>query len=236
MLHDINFGVELRKAVLYVADRRSLFYLIEGDRYTLHREEEQPAVLSEGSGEPGVDRTLFLIDAFLSSMPEDHSQSTGLDYTMDYTAYLLKEENSGSLDENVPQLRGQELIDGFLDKVENAGKVTAQEETAAPEVQEHEAMPLESGEESGKTLAVEEPASDVEKKETASAQDEEAAENLPLSSEEWDDSCLTETLAKIYIKQHRYEKALEIIKKLSLNYPKKCLLCRPNPIFGEIDY
>ena len=221
LLHDINFGAELRKAVLYVADRRSLFYLIEGDRYTLHREEEQPAVLSEGSGEPGVDRTLFLIDAFLSSMPEDHSQSTGLDYTMDYTAYLLKEENSGSLDENVPQLRGQELIDGFLDKVENAGKVTAQKETAASEVQEYEAMPSESGEESGETLAVEEPASDVEKKKTASAQDEEAAENLPLSSEEWDDSCLTETLAKIYIKQHRYEKALEIIKKLSLNYPKK---------------
>jgi thioredoxin-like negative regulator of GroEL len=38
---------------------------------------------------------------------------------------------------------------------------------------------------------------------------------------EQDDSCFTETLAKIYIKQRRYDKALEIIKKLSLNYPKK---------------
>ena len=35
LLHDITFGAELRKAVLYVADRRVLFYLIEGDRYTL---------------------------------------------------------------------------------------------------------------------------------------------------------------------------------------------------------
>ena len=35
LLHDINFGAELRKAVLYVADRRVLFYFIEGDRYTL---------------------------------------------------------------------------------------------------------------------------------------------------------------------------------------------------------
>ena len=39
--------------------------------------------------------------------------------------------------------------------------------------------------------------------------------------EEEDDSCFTETLAKIYVKQQRYSKALEIIKKLSLKYPKK---------------
>lgn len=36
-----------------------------------------------------------------------------------------------------------------------------------------------------------------------------------------DDSFLTESLAKIYIKQKRYSKALEIIKKLSLKYPEK---------------
>ena len=35
LLHDVTFGAELRKAVLYVADRRVLFYLIEGDRYRL---------------------------------------------------------------------------------------------------------------------------------------------------------------------------------------------------------
>ncbi len=32
---------------------------------------------------------------------------------------------------------------------------------------------------------------------------------------------LTETLARIYIKQKKYEQALEIIKRLSLNFPKK---------------
>ena len=36
-----------------------------------------------------------------------------------------------------------------------------------------------------------------------------------------DDSYFTETLAKIYIRQQRYEKALEIIRKLNLKYPKK---------------
>lgn len=36
-----------------------------------------------------------------------------------------------------------------------------------------------------------------------------------------DNSYFTETLAHVYIRQKRYEKALEIIKSLSLKYPKK---------------
>jgi tetratricopeptide (TPR) repeat protein len=36
-----------------------------------------------------------------------------------------------------------------------------------------------------------------------------------------DEGYFTETLAKIYIKQGRYTKALEIIQRLNLNYPKK---------------
>lgn len=43
-------------------------------------------------------------------------------------------------------------------------------------------------------------------------------EDVPESQE---DDFFTETLARIYIKQKRYEKALEIIKKLSLKYPEK---------------
>ena len=50
---------------------------------------------------------------------------------------------------------------------------------------------------------------------------DELTEEETIKEEEEDDSCFTETLAKIYIKQHRYDKALEIIKKLSLKYPKK---------------
>ena len=62
--------------------------------------------------------------------------------------------------------------------------------------------------------------------ETDEAEEEKVvvADETPRSAveeTEQDDSCFTETLAKIYIKQRRYDKALEIIKKLSLNYPKK---------------
>ena len=40
-------------------------------------------------------------------------------------------------------------------------------------------------------------------------------------SEEAGGEFLTETLARIYINQHKYEQALTIIKRLSLNFPKK---------------
>ena len=130
LLHDISFGAELRKAILYVADRRKLFYLIEGERYILKpRKKNMPSEAEVLEEEPGLDRTLSLIDAFLATVPEEVSGQTTLEYSTDYTTYLLQEDE--------------------------------------------------------------------------------------------DDSCFTETLAKIYVKQHRYSKALEIIKKLSLNYPKK---------------
>ncbi|MDR2968537.1 MAG: hypothetical protein LBV32_02905 [Tannerellaceae bacterium] len=45
----------------------------------------------------------------------------------------------------------------------------------------------------------------------------------PGSEEELDESFFTETLAQIYVKQKRYDKALQIIKKLSLNYPEKSI-------------
>ena len=40
-------------------------------------------------------------------------------------------------------------------------------------------------------------------------------------AENEDTGYFTETLARIYIKQGRYSKALEIIKRLNLVYPKK---------------
>ena len=44
---------------------------------------------------------------------------------------------------------------------------------------------------------------------------------VPPADTATDDTFFTESLAKIYIKQRRYEKALQIIKKLSLKYPEK---------------
>ncbi|WP_291529703.1 tetratricopeptide repeat protein [Bacteroides sp. UBA939] len=192
LLHDINFGAELRKAVLYVSDRRVLFYLIEGDRYMLRSRAAAQVTEKEKDEEPSMDRTLSLIDAFLATIPEEHSQATELDYAMDYTAYLLEDREGGDeqreslpASTEVQRLRGQDLIDGFIrqSEVVVSREVEVDRETET----------------------------------------EDTGESIPqeLPSDDLDDTCFTETLAKIYIKQRRYDKALEIIKKLSLNYPKK---------------
>ncbi|MEG0887893.1 MAG: tetratricopeptide repeat protein [Bacteroides sp.] len=197
LLHDITFGSELRKTTLYVADRRALFYLIEGDKHALQVPHgAKPAFIEEKEEEPGFDRTLSLIDAFLATVPEELSQQISLDYTTDYTSYLLQSDEVDESDETTPspKLRGQELIDGFIEKSDNelvSMRMKSVETEELPSVTIHEAT-------------VEESSSDV----------------VHLEEDE-DDSCFTETLAKIYVKQQRYSKALEIIKKLSLKYPKK---------------
>ncbi|CCX62364.1 uncharacterized protein BN727_00506 [Bacteroides sp. CAG:598] len=216
LLHDVSFGAELRKAVLYVVDKRSLFYLIEGENYKLNRNEQSVSILEKD--EPGIDRTLFLIDAFLSKMPDVQSQSSELDYTMDYTAYLLHDDKADDVVENkMRPLRGQDLIDGFLNKMNADEKNLPTEQMNADKSQMDKDVLLADVSEESTSPLISMPISVND--DQAEGEEEEKSEDCVVERE--DDSYFTETLAKIYIKQHRYEKALEIIKKLSLNYPKK---------------
>lgn len=192
ILHDISFGGELRKAVLYIADRRQLFQLIEGDRYNVQARKKGVPLTEVLKDEPSVDRTLALIDAFLSTVPEEVTARTSFDYSMDYTSYLLEETlDTEQSSEEMPKLKGYELIDDFIEKSESDSPLCMK--------------PLR-----------EEMSSSTTSSDELSESEEETKEE-----EEEDDSCFTETLAKIYVKQQRYSKALEIIKKLSLKYPKK---------------
>lgn len=182
LLHNSSFGAELRKSVLYVSDRRKLFYLIEGERFSMPAMTSDEAALEE---EPSVDRTLALIDAFLKTMPEILSGTEVLmpDIATDYTAYLLRQEDDkGVQSPEAPVLRGHELVEEFIGKSATEASEAANDLDEKPG-EEAFLMRTETGEE--------------------------------------DENCFTETLAKIYIKQQRYDKALEIIRKLSLKNPKK---------------
>ena len=104
-----------------------------------------------------------------------------------------------------------DLIDTFLSKTTHDGDGTAApaEEATPPQQQVAKVVHQQH-------LYADKDASDAR-----GAGREENGGDYSLDEEDIDEACFTETLARIYIKQERYEKALEIIRKLSLKYPKK---------------
>ena len=180
LLHDAAFNEELRRAALYITDRKVIFNMIEAAHYQLRSEKAQSSKLKAQSSES---RTVDLIDNFLDSIPEDDEpkekkrRPTPADAAIDYVAYLLETENDDA-QEDAPQMKGQDLIDTFLEQ--EKGRITLND------------LPEETDDDN---------------------EQDEADDN--------EEEYFTETLARIYIKQGRYQKALDIINRLSVKYPKK---------------
>ncbi len=184
LLHDPSFDEELRRAAVYITDRKTIFNMVEAAHYQLRNKnfgEKAPA-----KGRQDQNRTSELIDSFLDSIPADGEEEktkrrpTPADATVDYVAYLLQTENN-SANEQVPQMKGQGLIDTFLEQ--EKGRIILSELT-----------------------------------------DNEQTDDNPESNgqvEDNEEEYFTETLARIYIKQGRYQKAYEIIGRLSTKFPQK---------------
>ena len=170
ILHDIEFGKEMRKAAMYLKSRWPLFELMVGYG-VVEKMDDVPADIP-------VDRTMSLIDAFLSTLPGDSfSLEAEGAAAVDYVSTYLKD--SEPLQEPVPALRGQDLIDDFL-------------------AADNERITLDLGKDA-----------------------EPLEPKLPAEDTAVEPSFFTETLANIYIKQGKYDKALEIIKRLYLEFPNK---------------
>ena len=189
LLHDPSFDEELRRAAIYITDRKVMFQMIEAGHYQLAPKKKSTA--EEQTEQREANRTISLIDNFLESIPKEEENQkekekkrkpTPADAAVDYVAYLLESESEEERKEsaNAPQLIGHNLIDTFIEN--DKGKIVLNENpTLKPEIDE---------------------------KNTSGEKEEE-------------NDYFTETLARIYIKQGRYSKALEIISRLSLQYPKK---------------
>ena len=183
LLHDPSFDEELRRAAVYVTDRKAIFQMIEAAHYQLR---QQVAANSEQqTANTQSNRTIDLIENFLDSIPQEESDKkpqrkpTPADASVDYVAYLLSSESTETSTTNAPEMKGQELIDSFLEKEQ--GRILLNE------------LPQE-------------PDKDI---------------NSMNAEEDVEEEYFTETLARIYIKQGHYQKALGIISRLSERYPKK---------------
>ena len=176
LLHDASFGDELRRAALFIPNRKVLFDMVEGNNYEV-RQSTNKTVQEGGADVATTDRTQSLIDTFLSTtvdagVERNNRKLTAADATTDYAAFLLTMDDIVSAEEHV-----DDRIDSYLRQPSE--RIVLQEEP--------EYIP------------------DLTDNDTNGAEEE----------------YFTETLAKIYTKQGNYDKAIEIITRLNLNYPKK---------------
>ena len=192
LLHDPSFDEELRRSAVYVTDRKVVFNLVEAAHYRLR-------------------------------MAEKEKQKQA--------AVKEKDGSGGS--------RTISLIDQFLDSIpadteEVKDKETRKKRkpTPADAAIDYVAYLLESESDDESNAADESPAMKGQdlidnfiNNENGKIELKDEPEYLPelegSEKKEGDEKYFTETLAQIYIKQGRYSKALEIIKRLNLNYPKK---------------
>ena len=217
-LNDLRFSKELIRTAIFIPDRRRLYSFVEekpmpGSAFL--RENE----LSTGEGFSIIDRFLHSTATDLvndgSPIPEtqevdesnipdiDYSKksspipasvsvsSEGEDFTLDYVSYL--KQSSPTIETPVESMKGQDLIDAFL--TDSTGKEVKPSELKQKTV-EMEKAKCPDFSEAGLT-------------------------NTDHSKMDMPEETFTETLAKIYLKQKRYDRALEIFKSLSLKYPEK---------------
>ena len=206
LLHDATFGAELRNSALYITDRKILFHLLEGHRFQL-TPNQKVILATEEQQENDDDRTLSLIDSCRSTLPQD-ADTTLEDFT--YAAsYSLTEETP-------PQRKTVQTLEQPVDY----DLTTCEEDEEKTDDETYTLQPLTTT--SDKREAETSVTNARNSRKTGMPQPPPVADTSYFDEDDVpDESYFTETLAKIYVKQRRYGKALEILNRLSLIYPKK---------------
>ncbi len=216
---DVRFSTELVRTAISVPDRRRLFLFME-DRLEECLPGFQPQQAEAGDHFSLIDRYLQHASEFKeeedtwipSTDVEDVQEAVsgkkvetdevvdefGLaGFSLNYLEFQqLYPKKEGDEEQPTSRLRGQELIDAFLEKQQVSNPVMTGSEAseyASTEVNDSSAE-LDQVIEEGRVDAL--------------------LDTLPEDS-------FSEALAKIYLKQKRYDKALEIIKSLRLKNPEK---------------
>lgn len=204
LLHDPSFDEELRRTAIYIQDRKVIFQMIEAAHYQLKKDPAQQAAEAQAqqaaqqttaSGKK-VDRTKDLIDSFLGSIPVDANEEE------------KKKERK----------RKPTPADAAVDYVAYLMETEDEEE----EEQQSRTISLIDDfiEDGGFKLPKVDANADYKPEYTPEINNEETEEEG--AQEETENSgVFTETLARIYIKQGKYERAYGIIDRLHRQHPAK---------------
>ena len=210
LLHDSTFDEELRRSAIYITDRRVLFNLVEAAHYRLKKKSPQSFTNRPDRRAAEMEddsRTVSLIDTFLSTVPEEEE--------------LKKEKKE--------EHRKPTAVDATTDYVAYLLSTDFEE------------LENENGNDNGDDngnqtdnlidafINNEEKITLHEELEYTPEQEEEE-DNEEITADEF----LTETLAGIYIKQKRYEKALDIMERVNEKAPSQNKYCEDQKRFLEL--
>jgi len=199
LLHHPDFFAEVQRSSVFIADRRRLFYYLAIKEELWNDVFEYYSKQKEQRSETASADTFTMIDSFLQ----------------DFAPNLLQPST------NLPTHKAARMAIATQDYasllVGDKANPTQEEKAAIEEPKlKHQDLIDDfitfagTGDSIRENLSV--------------SKEDSSPENLPVEDDLNildEDDLLTESLAKIYIKQKRYYKAIEIIRKLSLKYPEK---------------
>lgn len=225
LLHDPSFDEELRRAAIYISDRKVIFQMVEAAHYQLKSQNANRSKAVEGK--PKSDRTSSLIDHFLHSIPteaeerekepEEKRKPTPADAAVDYVAYLMETETET---EHEQPSRTIALIDDFIE--EGGFKLHKDKEEEDQEDAQEAPSASDSGIASGNANASDSAdASDGTNASDVADVNANAGAKPADAADADSGGVFTETLARIYIKQGKYERAYQIIDRLYKQHPQK---------------
>lgn len=223
-----NFRTELNKLAPFIMDRKALFYYVMNAEYK-EFQKQSGHTLPES-------RTDALISAFFETLDNvdeqrelEHAIVNSSMASLDYFSYLESSENK----ESGKQINVDSIPSFSIENINIHNKDVNESSVSAPEVEiEKELEPIEDTVQMKHQSIIDNFITKAQDKESLRITfDPTIQDNLydgddaPLhdeTEEELDDDFFfTQTLANIYIKQKKYNRAYEIIKRLSLNYPEK---------------
>lgn len=223
MLHEPDFDKELRAAALCVPDRSVIFNLVESLNYqidvTAQDAPEEPMV-STG------DRVNDLIDNYLrqvghTSMKPQHG---AIDPLTDYIATLEQMDDAptaeGAEDDWPIGFAGHNAVANAEQDAEDAESDAVGLDEMPEKGEDPSAEPqiaLQNAEENAEVELQDSASAEQEEEDGLQENDEADSGDVNALQEEY----FTETLAKVFIKQGNYERAIEILTKINLVNPRK---------------
>jgi len=222
-LNDLHFSASLIKTAVSVPDRRRLYYFIEGKNLPERLENPQAAPLESGG--------FSLIDRFLQGSTPTMAPIAPMKEEAESISYAQLETSSAVASSNMEQpiVAGSSVAETSIKPEEGFVLNYAEFLSMQPEAEPTEPVQPMNGQElidqflessANNDTKIRLKQTDDKPMDEASIEEVAVLEQM-VSSFNLPEDSFTDTLAKIYLKQKRYDRALEIFKGLSLKYPEK---------------